>query len=77
MEVINGGDVTYGCYVEILVDKSSSEELCEQLQVTVTCGDKTISTTLNDLNLGGEGDYLAILDLGCISTFSLELKYIL
>ena len=76
MEVINDGDVTFGYYVEILVDKSSSEELCEQLQVTVTCGDKTINTTLKDLNLGGEGDYLAILDLGCISTFTVEIYFI-
>lgn len=76
MEVVNNGYVKFGYYVEILLDKTSSEELCDQLNIVVTCGDKTITSTLSDLTLGDEGDYISILDIGCISTFTVEIYFI-
>ena len=76
MEVINNGDVKFGYYIEFVVRDDSSLELCEQLQVVVTSGDKTITTKLSDFMLGGEGDYISILDIGCISTVTVEVCFI-
>lgn len=76
MQVINNGNVKFGYYIEFLIDKTSSPELCEQLQVVVTSGDKKIATTLSDFYLGDESDYISILDIGCISTVTVEVYFI-
>ena len=75
MLVTNESIMTFGYYVEILVSEDSAIELCEQLYVTITSGDKKVTGTLADLNLGGESDFISILEVGDSSSFSIEVIF--
>ena len=76
LDVINLSDITFGYYIEIVVDEKSSKELCSQIVIKITSGDKEISGTLASLTLGSENDFVSILDVGYTSTFNVELYFI-
>ena len=73
--VENFSDIEFGYYVELLVSDDSSLELCEQLLVTITSGDKQVSGTLADLKLGSENDFISKLNVGDSSTFDIEIIF--
>ena len=73
--VENFSDLEFGYYVELLVSDDSAQELCEQLLVTITSGEKQVSGTLADLKLGSENDYISKLNVGDSSTFDIEIIF--
>ena len=76
LAVENNSDVVFGYYVEILVSDDSSEALCQQLEVVISSGDRQVSGKLSDLLLGSANDYLAIVELGGSSSFTVEISFI-
>lgn len=73
--VENNSDMEFGYYIELLVSDDSAQELCEQLLVTITSGDKKVSGTLADLQLGAEDDFISSLKIGDSSTFDIEIIF--
>ena len=75
MLVTNNGSTTFGYYIEIIVSEDSSPELCEQLYITITAGDKKVSGTLSDLYLGTEADFISVIEANGSSTFDIEVVF--
>jgi hypothetical protein len=73
--VSNLGTTPFGYYVNIVVSDDSSISLCEQLYVTITAGDKRVSGTLADLYLGGENDFISIIESNGSSSFDIEIIF--
>ena len=74
--VENNADVVFGYYIEVIVDDESSKEFCEQLQITISSGDKKVQGKLSTLLLGSETDYVSIVEVGSSSTFNIEISFI-
>ena len=75
MLVTNNGSTTFGYYIEIIVSEDSSPELCEQLYITITSGDRQVSGTLADLYLGTETDFISVIEANGSSTFDIEIIF--
>ena len=75
MLVTNNSSTTFGYYIEIIVSEDSSPELCEQLYITITSGDKKVSGTLSDLYLGTEADFISVIEANGSSTFDIEIIF--
>ena len=76
LAVENNSDTVFGYYVELLVSDESSKELCDQLQVVISSGDKKVSGKLSDLFLGSENDYVSIVELGASSSLTVEIYFV-
>ena len=74
--VVNSGSTNFGYYVNIVIGDDSSIELCEQLYVTISAGDKKVSGTLADLYLGGEHDFVSVIESNGSSSFDIEIIFI-
>ena len=72
----NNSSTPFGYYVNLVVSDGSSLALCEQLYVTITAGDKKVSGTLADLYLGGENDFISVIESNGSSTFEIEVIFV-
>ena len=75
MLVTNNCSAAFGYYIEIIVSEDSSPELCEQLYITITAGDRQVSGTLADLYLGAETDFISVIESNGSSTFDIEIIF--
>lgn len=72
-------NVAFGYYLEIVFDDKTDLTLASQISVTVTSEKGTITKDLDEgLKVGGEGDYIGIVDLtdeGCADEFKVTILF--
>lgn len=79
MEVANNCDVTFGYWLEILFDEEAAgSALAEQIKITVTTADGTVSDTLDKCAglIGRADDTLEVLAEGDTAYFTVSIEFL-